>query len=169
MFCPKCSQQQVSDQARFCSRCGFQLGVVKALLTVADDLTATHPIEMQSRSRPVSKRDMTIGATLMMAVALFAALVTIDFRSGDGARFLVVILFWMALSLLINLVPLMRAIGRYFREEASSRPLPAARNSALGPAESPAVSSFTPHRVNTAGVPQPSSVTEQTTGLLGDN
>jgi hypothetical protein len=25
MFCPKCSQQQVTDEIRFCSRCGFLL------------------------------------------------------------------------------------------------------------------------------------------------
>lgn len=25
MFCPKCGQQQVSDEIRFCSRCGFTL------------------------------------------------------------------------------------------------------------------------------------------------
>lgn len=25
MFCPKCSQQQVSDEIKFCSRCGFLL------------------------------------------------------------------------------------------------------------------------------------------------
>lgn len=32
MFCPKCNQQQISDEVRFCSRCGFQLGVVAELL-----------------------------------------------------------------------------------------------------------------------------------------
>jgi len=31
MYCPKCSQQQVSDDIRFCPRCGFQLDAVKGL------------------------------------------------------------------------------------------------------------------------------------------
>jgi hypothetical protein len=32
MFCPQCGQQQVSEETRFCSRCGFQLGLVSQLL-----------------------------------------------------------------------------------------------------------------------------------------
>ena len=32
MHCPRCGQQQVSEQTKFCSRCGFQLGLVSELL-----------------------------------------------------------------------------------------------------------------------------------------
>lgn len=32
MHCPRCGQQQVSDQTKFCSRCGFQLALVGELL-----------------------------------------------------------------------------------------------------------------------------------------
>src|SRR6187402_1646964 len=32
MHCPRCGQQQISDQTKFCSRCGFQLGIVSELL-----------------------------------------------------------------------------------------------------------------------------------------
>jgi hypothetical protein len=32
MFCPNCGQQQVTDQMRFCSRCGFPLGLVSEVL-----------------------------------------------------------------------------------------------------------------------------------------
>ena len=32
MHCPHCGQQQISDQTKFCSRCGFQLGLVSELL-----------------------------------------------------------------------------------------------------------------------------------------
>ena len=32
MHCPRCGQQQISDQTKFCSRCGFQLGLVAELL-----------------------------------------------------------------------------------------------------------------------------------------
>jgi len=33
MYCPRCGQQQVSSETKFCSRCGFQLGLVSELLT----------------------------------------------------------------------------------------------------------------------------------------
>ena len=32
MFCPRCSQQQVSEETKFCSRCGFPLGLVSEIL-----------------------------------------------------------------------------------------------------------------------------------------
>ena len=32
MFCPRCSQEQVSEEIKFCSRCGFPLGLVSELL-----------------------------------------------------------------------------------------------------------------------------------------
>lgn len=32
MYCPRCGQQQISDQTKFCSRCGFQMSLVSELL-----------------------------------------------------------------------------------------------------------------------------------------
>lgn len=32
MFCPRCSQEQVSEEIKFCSRCGFPLGLVSEIL-----------------------------------------------------------------------------------------------------------------------------------------
>ncbi|HEX9929239.1 MAG TPA: hypothetical protein VGB02_11940 [Pyrinomonadaceae bacterium] len=32
MFCPNCGQQQATEQMRFCSRCGFPLGLVSEIL-----------------------------------------------------------------------------------------------------------------------------------------
>jgi hypothetical protein len=32
MHCPRCGQQQVSEDTRFCSRCGFPLGLVSKIL-----------------------------------------------------------------------------------------------------------------------------------------
>lgn len=32
MFCPRCSQEQVSNEIKFCSKCGFPLGLVSEIL-----------------------------------------------------------------------------------------------------------------------------------------
>jgi uncharacterized protein with PQ loop repeat len=32
MFCPRCSQEQISEEIKFCSRCGFPLGLVSEIL-----------------------------------------------------------------------------------------------------------------------------------------
>lgn len=32
MYCPRCSQQQVSEETKFCSRCGFPLALISEIL-----------------------------------------------------------------------------------------------------------------------------------------
>lgn len=32
MYCPNCGQQQVSNEIKYCSRCGFQMGLIPELL-----------------------------------------------------------------------------------------------------------------------------------------
>src|SRR5215213_2545437 len=32
MHCPRCGQQQASEETKFCSRCGFPLGLVSEIL-----------------------------------------------------------------------------------------------------------------------------------------
>lgn len=57
MFCPRCGHQQVSNEMRFCSRCGLSLGLVTDL--VADS----------SNQLKREKRELT-GIALMMATVL---------------------------------------------------------------------------------------------------
>jgi hypothetical protein len=70
MFCPKCSEAQVSEDVRFCKRCGFRLEAVQ-------DLIASEAV---SKSRADSllpkQKDISIGASLMFigsVVAMFWA------------------------------------------------------------------------------------------------
>ena len=32
MFCPRCGQQQISPETKFCNRCGFQMGLIPDLI-----------------------------------------------------------------------------------------------------------------------------------------
>ncbi len=73
MFCPNCGQQQAAGELRFCPRCGFQLGVVRAVLA-AGDTAAPAP----APDRAQRKKDMTVGAALMFLCAFAAAALTID-------------------------------------------------------------------------------------------
>lgn len=175
MFCPKCSQQQVSDETRFCSRCGFQLGVVKALLASegSGEIQASGKGKLD---RSLRKRDLTIGAMLMFFVAFVVAAITVDLPPSHSARIALLIIAWLILSLFINIVPLVRYL---FHGEAQT---PASNDSLSGlvsgmmkksgesraslpPAQSiPA--NFGAQRVQTAEVVHPPSVTERTTNLL---
>lgn len=73
MFCPKCSQQQISDEVRFCSRCGFQLdGVAQLLLTDGVLQTAQPPEENLSLYQQITSR---FGAKLVFISLVLTPLV----------------------------------------------------------------------------------------------
>jgi len=72
MYCPRCGRQPISDELRFCSYCGFRLGVVKAALVEGDELPPVSLSEMRSLVRQPRQRDINIGVILMFAGSLFA-------------------------------------------------------------------------------------------------
>lgn len=83
MFCPNCGQQQASGETRFCSRCGFQLGVVKALLAAGEgEGPGVRPVPDQARRR----KDMTKGAAFMFLAALIVAAGTVELPPGNGNK-----------------------------------------------------------------------------------
>jgi hypothetical protein len=57
MFCPQCGHQQVSDEIRFCSRCGLSLGP-------ATDLLPSSGTQLQREKREL------MGIGLMMATVI---------------------------------------------------------------------------------------------------
>src|SRR5579883_2911818 len=57
MFCPQCGHRQVSDDPRFCARCGLSVGLVADLLT-------------QSGNQFQRERQEIKGIGLMMATVL---------------------------------------------------------------------------------------------------
>lgn len=178
MFCPKCSQQQVSDETRFCSRCGFQLNIVKALL-VNDDIPLNQNVETAAVDRSLRKRDLTIGAGLMFFLALISAIITVDMPPSHSARIILLSIAWLILSLLINIKPIINYLfhgdatisaNKKSMSEAvsnfASRIESNISNPALPSAQSVPVSDFVMPRRNTMEIVPPPSVTEPTTNLL---
>lgn len=68
MFCPECGQQHSSPNVRFCTQCGFQLGVVSALLTQAQS-SATEQLMSSTPRPPLLKRGAMLGVTMMWLAA----------------------------------------------------------------------------------------------------
>ncbi|HEY8561765.1 MAG TPA: zinc ribbon domain-containing protein [Pyrinomonadaceae bacterium] len=172
MYCPKCSQEQISDETRFCSRCGFQLNVVKALLS--EDGLPQSP-EIQKTDRSLRKRDLTIGAALMFFFALVVAAVTVELPPGHSNRIVALVVAWLLLSLLINVKPIVEYFmrgdnGGRGERNLSSKPVSnfstsERQNSGLPSAQSIPVDLVMPG-ANTAEMIHHSSVTESTTNLL---
>ncbi len=66
MYCPRCGQQQVTDEVRFCSRCGFLLeGVTQLLASGGMIPEAGGPKQISPRRRGVRQ-----GAGLLLAGAI---------------------------------------------------------------------------------------------------
>jgi hypothetical protein len=179
MYCPKCSQQQISDEIRFCPGCGFQLEAVKMLIAENQNNLAVTKAEPQSRFSPTSKRDFLLGATIMLVGAIFIALLVVSTIAGTPLQAVIIplVLVWAAIvSIILLSGHTKREIAKLFSKDSSSQPkessslithaTAAARNQALPPIQNEPVSELGSWRIKTAELVQPLSVTEHTTNLL---
>lgn len=180
MYCPQCGQQQVSDVTRFCSRCGFLLEGVIAVLA-AGGAVPTRFVQGNQKPSPRSK-GVRQGATLLLSGMLVVPIVAI----------LAYNLLYPVSHIIIPLAALFCFVGGLFRilyallmedaapemsfEQLPRYPLPAApqfnqpaRHTALPPPSANASANTAANwrpRPNTAEIYQPPSVTENTTRLL---
>jgi|SRR5436190_2220632 len=82
MYCPRCGHQPVSNELRFCSYCGFKLGVVKANLAEDEETRASTSAIAEPVSTPPRHRNINIGVITMflgVLISLFSGL-----RGGLG-------------------------------------------------------------------------------------
>ncbi len=178
MYCPKCSQQQASDSVRFCSRCGFQLEVVKELL-LTDGALVRPEAETHASHRSARNRGVRQGVMLMLLTALIVPVSALLFKVGLLPK------EFVALAAIICAVGgFMRLVYALMFEEGAQHRNPAAppaynthatpaqfqqgfAASALPPQQSRPVTDFYGgRRIETAEITQPPSVTENTTRLL---
>jgi len=174
MFCPQCGQQQVSDAARFCSRCGFQLAAVAGLLTTNG---AAPELAFEAVPAPPSpkRRGVQLGGKLMLsglflAPALAALSEIVGANPEIGLLGMIVFmagLFRLLYALLFEDGPYRRQLQRqpaYVRQQPQFAPPQAA--SALPPPQSQPARPYAPPRPDTAELSYRPSVTEGTTRLL---
>ncbi|MEN3327685.1 MAG: hypothetical protein V7638_2492 [Acidobacteriota bacterium] len=173
MYCPGCGQQQISDEMRFCSRCGLALSGLAEwmaggmLPAERADETKVDPLSPRRKGIRRAAKLMFFSAVL---VPVFLA-ISLIFDEGAPMLFPVVI-FFVALVMMLY--------ARLFSDTAAAVSDAhlndeAAQTSALGSGSpraslSPATTLPTPslgrQQVRTNELAQPSSVTENTTRLL---
>jgi len=159
MYCPKCGHQQVSDDMRFCSRCGFQLTGVAELL-VKNELGPPASGLLEKRAPRVSRR----GARLLFFSIVTAPIFLVFSLTFDSALplfgaffFFLAGLAHIAYQLIFNenLLPESQKLTG-LRSAGTEQYLPPAH-------EIPASGMF---RRDTADFAPPPSITESTTKLL---
>jgi hypothetical protein len=169
MFCPKCSQQQISEEMRFCSRCGFPLHGVREVM-ITGGLSPSERLQVRSRAMKGARQ----GTWLMLAglpLTFFVGLLT---AIDDDFAFL---LIFPALCLIMGFLRLLYGVFIQDRAERKTQgtlsgasatlPAYAGRNMELLPSRIEPVNNFTGTK-RTAEVVHPPSVTENTTKLLDE-
>ena len=161
MYCPKCSQQQSSEEMRFCSRCGFPLSGVGLLLRNEGILPVSEPERHPGRRRQMIKESVlfTLGAwAVMLAGMVFWESGGMLEIVGKGAS---VIFFFL------GLIGLLRFVFTFLFVKGDIK-LPAGTLRASLPSPQDMPLSDYPVRTNTREMVPRSSVTENTTRLLDE-
>ena len=173
MFCPQCGQQQASDAARFCSRCGFQLGAVSNLLTTGG---ATPELTLEAVPAPPSpkRKGVQLGGKLMLSgMFLGPALAALSEIIGSpeeialvGVIVFMAGLFRLLYALLFEDGPYRRQLQRQPTHVPQHQFAPPPTASALPPAQGVPARGYVPPGAETADLAYRPSVTEGTTRLL---
>lgn len=183
MYCPKCSQQQVSDQVQFCARCGLGLNAMKEMLSDGAQTKIKKPDVTEDKLSPRQKGMrqgmmlMILSVILIPAYILIAALFPANDRLVESAvsdtPFEKIS---QAVLLTIFLLGLVRTLyARFFQtgagamkdEEATgTAQLHNSHSYALPAAQTIPVQGFGSWQRNTAEIAHPQSITEHTTNPL---
>jgi hypothetical protein len=167
MYCPNCGQQQMSDEMRFCSRCGI------ALSGLAEWLAGSHlpreRVDNTSIAASPRRKGIRRAAKIMFfSAVLFPVFLMISFVVNHGEPMIVpTVIFFVSLVMMLyarlfsdKTAPVNNQVAQTSTLNSS-----AARGS-LPPAANNPLPGFGRQRVRTNDLAQPPSVIENTTRLL---
>lgn len=183
MHCPRCGQQQVSEEIKFCSRCGFPLGLVAEVLAHGGFLPQLNDLQKDKKWLTRSN-GLKIALLWFVVFICLVPLAAITKAPGDITASLAILgtiggLFLTILSFLFlpnppktnknfnNLQNINSASPQYLSENAATA-------AALPPQTSQPVSHYAAPSAGSWKAPDtgelvPHSVTEGTTKLLQKN
>jgi len=167
MYCPKCGQQQISEEMRFCSRCGLALSGLAEWLAAGRVLPSKRKEEPDAMS-PRRKGIRRAAKLMFFSGVLFPVFLIISIAVDEGGPMIIPFAIFF-----ISLVMMLYA--RLFSDKTAPVNDQAFQASAFGSAPSrdslpPAANMPIPgidrQQVRTNELAQPPSVTENTTRLL---
>lgn len=180
MHCPRCGQQQVSDETRFCARCGLPLGVIAEVLANNGEIPYRSVLPANAGSL-LTRKNGLIFTGFWFLLMLFIVTPILAILDGDELVPIsgVLAIFGSLLFLLVSLILLPRSPSRKLSEQP--RPETANRQSEfsmprtygeLPVGDRNSVDDFVPpgagnwQAPETGDLARPASVTEDTTKLL---
>ncbi|MCM3871850.1 MAG: zinc ribbon domain-containing protein [Pyrinomonadaceae bacterium] len=171
MHCPRCGQQQVSDEMKFCSRCGLPISGL-AEWVAGGGVPATNAAVKKISAGSPRRKGIRLGAKVMfLSGVLLPVFLAISLAVDEGGPMILpVLVFFVGLTIMLY--------SRLFREDIpsfesdlaqTSRLAAVSEASALPPASNIPIHNavdFARQRVRTNELAQRPSVTEHTTKLL---
>lgn len=179
MFCPRCGQEQISTETRFCSRCGFLMTGVGALVANDGNLEAVSvakPVKVDTPRRRGIKKGLFIFLLSFLVVPMLAIL-TLMIDAREPYAVVIALILLVAGALLRIAYAMMfesnEPTGQSVEQaayETAQNVLSGSRNqNALPPPQSIPTSSYIPPKQGNwreTNDLEPSSVTDPTTKLL---
>lgn len=179
MFCPRCGQEQVNNETRFCSRCGFLMTGVTELIENQGIIPEKY-VKLKSASNSPKKRGIKQGAMLFFSGVLIVpllAIIVVGILNFEGYIVAIAALLTFLGGILRIIFALLFESGnpndKTLEEnvlETSQKFLNKQKNqNALPPTQSVPTSAYVPPNAGSwrdTNDLQPSSVTEHTTKLL---
>ena len=168
MYCPNCGQQQISEEMRFCSRCGLALSGLAEWLAGGLLVRRTEETRLPSKQRKNIRRAAKL---MFFSVALFPIFLLMSIGIDEpGPLFLPALLFFVSL--------IWMAYSRLFMEDRVDQNqfvppaafVPATARVTLPPASNMPMPDIGRQQVRTNELVQAApSVTEHTTRLLDND
>jgi hypothetical protein len=164
MYCPKCGQQQISDEMRFCSRCGLALSGLADWLA-GGGLPAQRNVEVQQVSTDSPRRKGIRRASKLMFFSgvLFVIFIAISLAVDEGGPMIVpAVVFFVSLVMMLYARLFSNATSPVNNQTTELNST--STRSSLPPATSIPINNR--QQVRTNELAQPPSVTDHTTRLL---
>jgi len=174
MYCPRCGQQQMSEETKFCSRCGFPLSLVSEILAHGGFLPQL--AELHKSKKRLTKKN---GIAFSVLWAMFFLFIMAPFWAIAGVPEMAAVsgivglfggLMWLIASLVILKNPTSDSFAAQELPSAGVNNFYESNQKVLPPQSQPAQSYVPPANAwkapNTGEYAKPPSVTEGTTKLL---
>lgn len=185
MHCPRCGQQQISEEIKFCSRCGLPLGLIAEVVAGDGTLPELEALQQQKRKKRFTRKLGLKFALLWFVFWMVVMLPLVAITDGPEevviaivafafcGGFLISLLSFLFLDKEIKLTDAQKALIDT-RRSAPTFKNAAAQKSALPPETSRPISDYVApaglwKAPTTGELVAPPSVTDPTTKLLNKN
>ena len=175
MHCPRCGQQQVSEEIKFCSRCGFPLGLISEIVAHGGFLPQLADLPKKKKKILTRKNGLKISLIWFIFLTIFmTAIAAVTGADEEIVVFFAVLGSLGGLLLMVISFLFLYKEPKYFLDENMTQPAQFGgqqHQGALPPQSYQPVDSYMPPAGSwkapaTGDLAQPGSVTDATTKLL---